>query len=1026
MALLFLSYQAYAQAPVNDNCSGAINLSINTGFSCTLKTSGTLLRATSSNVESSQGFTPSDDVWYAFIATATVHKISLQNVQSHNASLGMEVFKGSCTQPISVAFSSNYATPASGLIVGNTYYVRIFSLGNPTGDPSDSTFEICINTPPPITNDECSNATVLTVNTDLTCTSAASGHLMGATYAGPNFEANGDVWYSFTATASTNRISLTSYEDNNSMLSFALFSGNCDELINISSNTPNLIPGTTYYIRVFSYSEIPATANFDICVQTPPRPNNDDCTNAIALSINTDQSCILKTSGTVIGATRSVENSTIPGILNDVWYTFTATATTHKISFLNLEGTEKNGVGYEVFEGNCGQLTGIDSPPSGKISSLTIGNTYYIRVFSAPQYISWFFTFDICISIPSPPPVNDECTNAITLAINPDTSCTLKSAGTIDEATNSGEGSNMLGAPDDDIWYKFVATATSHTISLLDIEGDSAFLIYEVMQGTCGGQLASLYTGFRQSFKISDLTIGETYYIRVFSSDENINYNTTFNICIALPPAPPVNDNCQSAINLTVNPNASCTQTIGGTIEGATNSMVNSNDELGIPDDDVWYKFVATTTSHKIKLLNVEGEQTDLILEVLQGSCGGQLATISESDNYEIFISDLIIGTTYYIRVFSSDVNTVGSSSFDICVTTERRPQNDNCSDAIRLSVNTDLSCTSKVTGTVLNATYEANDGFERADVWYTFVATASHHEIKISPSGYSCQVFTFNGDCQAERAEMLTLASREESVIAYGLIPGNTYLVKVFSWWPVSDTFDICIGTLGPIPSNDECFSATTLEVATNQEAGIINSTTEGATDYSYLPSDPTCSIYHGGDVWFTATIPASGELNIQTGTPANSITSPFDSGMEVFSGICNWLERIECNDNMSPTDVNSKITLTNRVPGQQIYIRVWEISNENPRPFTISAWSNSLTTPEFKTNNFKAYPNPVQDILNLSYDQIITNIRIYNALGQNIASKEINDKKGSIDLSNIPAGPYLVQITSDGITKSTTIIKQ
>ncbi|WP_158629442.1 T9SS type A sorting domain-containing protein [Flavobacterium microcysteis] len=1020
MVFIFLSYHANAQAPPNDDCTGAVNLNVNTDLSCTLKTSGTLSGATNSNVISSMGFTPRDDVWYTFTATTPFHRISLKNVEN-NAQLAVEIFNGACGQLNSLAFGENNSTPTPQLIIGTTYYVRVFSRGN----PSSSTFEICINTPPPITNDECLDATVLTVNSDLTCTSTTSGHLMGATLTDTNFMANGDVWYSFTATAPTNRISL-SYEDNEAMLSFDFYTGNCGALTNVSDSTPNLIPGATYYIRVFSYSEVPIATTFDICVQTPPRPNNDDCTNAIALSVNTDQSCTLKTSGTVIGATRSVENSAIPGILNDVWYTFTATATTHKISFLNLEETERNGVGYEVLEGNCGQLISIDSSPSGKISSLTVGNTYYIRVFSIPQYISWSFTFDICISIPLPPPVNDECSNAITLAINPDTSCTLKSAGTIDEAKDSGEGSNMLGAPDDDIWYKFVATATSHTISILDIEGDPAYLIYELMQGICGGQLGSIYTTFRQSSKISGLTIGETYYIRVFSSDQGVNYTTTFNICIALPPPPPVNDNCQNAINLPINPDASCTQVIGGTIAGATNSLEDGSGEIGTPDDDVWYRFVATSTSHKIKLQNVEGEQTDLILEILQGSCGGQLTSINISDRYEIFISDLIIGNTYYIRVFSSDVNTIGSSSFDICITTEQRPQNDNCSNAIALAVNTDLSCTSKVTGTLVNATYEANIGQARDDVWYTFVPTAENHEIKISPPGYSCQVYRFDGECQAEGNETLIHESREGAVIAYGMTVGNIYLVKVFSWWTISDTFDICIGTLAPAPPNDQCINATNLQVATSQEAGVFNATTEGATDFSYLPADPFCTDYNGGDVWFSAIIPSGGELNIQTGTPTNSTMSPFDSGMEVFSGDCNVLDLIECNDNISPTEVNSKITLTNRTPGEQIYIRVWEISNENPRPFTISAWSNSLKTPDFKANKFKAYPNPVQDILNLSYDQIITAVRIYNALGQIIASKEINDKKGNIDLSNLAAGPYLVQINSDGISRSMAILKK
>jgi len=261
---------------------------------------------------------------------------------------------------------------------------------------------------------------------------------MGATHTETNFMANGDVWYSFTATAPTNRISLQGYDYNVDMLSFNLYSGNCGDLTNVSSSTPNLIPGTTYYIRVFSYSEEPIAATFDICILTPPKPNNDDCANAIALSVNTNGLCVLKTSGTVSGATRSAENSTIPGILNDVWYTFTATATSHKISFLNLEEANTNGVGFEVLEGNCGQLQSVSSSQSSTISSLTVGSTYYIRVFSIPENASWSFTFDICISIPSPP-VNDNCINAITLAINPDTSCTLKSAGTINDATDSGE-----------------------------------------------------------------------------------------------------------------------------------------------------------------------------------------------------------------------------------------------------------------------------------------------------------------------------------------------------------------------------------------------------------------------------------------------------------------------------------------------------------------------------------------------------------------------------------------------------------
>lgn len=1038
MVFLFLSYYVNAQAPPNDDCSGAINLNVNTDLSCALKTSGTLSEATSSNLEASIGYTPRDDVWYSFTATASLHKISLQNIQGGNGPLITEVFSGTCGQLTSLVFNMNASTPVKNLTIGTTYYVRIFS----TRPPSSTTFEICISTPPPLTNDECSTATALTINPDLSCTSKTAGHLMGATMSnipgtGTFLTPNNDVWYSFIATAATHKMSLLDFGINDPMLSFDFFEGNCESplaKLNVYENAYpgntswylyDLVPGVTYYVRVFSFTQEPVATTFSICIQTPPSIaiTNDECANAITLPVNTDESCSLKTMGTVTGATPSVENSNIPETYDDIWYTFTATSTSHRISFLNIEGTNISELGFEIMSGMCGQLESNNSSQSSIVSGLVVGSTYYVRVFHTGLRTRYVF-FDLCIGTPPPPPLNDNCENATTLVVNSDTSCALKTAGTIAYATDSGEGNNTIGFPDDDVWFSFVATATSHKISLSDIEGDSANLIYEVLKGSCGGQLESLSSSNRMSSKISDLIIGNTYFIRVFSEGEAINYNTTFNICVAMMPPPPINDNCQSAINLIVNPNASCVQTVSGTLSGATDSH-EGNNGIGIADDDVWYTFVATATSHKIKLLNVEGEQRDLVLEVLQGSCGGQLISVSASDQYADLISGLVVGSTYYIRVFSLEANTIGTSSFDVCVTTEQRPQNDNCANAIALTVNADQACTSKTTGTIANATSGPNNDFNLPDVWYSFIATSSYHEIKINSTDYLCKVYNYNERCEYG-IEMEIFPSSEGTVIVNGLTVGDLYLIKVFTFMEsIPDTFDICVGTLPSPPLNDDCSGAITLEVATSHEEGIISSTNVGATDFFHHPY-PLCVTYNGGDVWFKAIIPSNGKLNIQTGNPENSTGSPFDSGLAVYSGTCDALVWEACNDNISQTEVSSKISLTDRTPGEEVYIRVWEIGNDEQKPFTISAWNNSLTTPEFKANNFKAYPNPVQNILNLSYNQIITNIKVYNALGQMIASKEINDKKGFIDLSHLSAGPYLVQINSDGISKSMTILKQ
>jgi hypothetical protein len=50
--------------------------------------------------------------------------------------------------------------------------------------------------------------------------------------------------------------------------------------------------------------------------------------------------------------------------------------------------------------------------------------------------------------------------------------------------------------------------------------------------------------------------------------------------------------------------------------------------------------------------------------------------------------------------------------------------------------------------------------------------------------------------------------------------------------------------------------------------------------------------------------------------------------------------------------------------------------------------------------------YPNPVQDILTVSFDQKILSVMVYNAAGQQVLTKTINDTKGTIDVSGLVSG--------------------
>ena len=78
-------------------------------------------------------------------------------------------------------------------------------------------------------------------------------------------------------------------------------------------------------------------------------------------------------------------------------------------------------------------------------------------------------------------------------------------------------------------------------------------------------------------------------------------------------------------------------------------------------------------------------------------------------------------------------------------------------------------------------------------------------------------------------------------------------------------------------------------------------------------------------------------------------------------------------------------------------------------------------------KVDQLKVYPNPVQDILTISFDQKILSVAVYNAAGQLVLTKAINDTKGTIDVSGLVSGVYLVKINAaNDFVKTVKVIKR
>lgn len=89
------------------------------------------------------------------------------------------------------------------------------------------------------------------------------------------------------------------------------------------------------------------------------------------------------------------------------------------------------------------------------------------------------------------------------------------------------------------------------------------------------------------------------------------------------------------------------------------------------------------------------------------------------------------------------------------------------------------------------------------------------------------------------------------------------------------------------------------------------------------------------------------------------------------------------------------------------------------------ISCYPSTLSNEDFAINKLKVYPNPVNDVLNISFDNEITAVSIINLLGQEVLTKAINATEGKIDVSDLTPGTYLVKVTSNNEGKILKIIK-
>lgn len=393
-------------------------------------------------------------------------------------------------------------------------------------------------------------------------------------------------------------------------------------------------------------------------------------------------------------------------------------------------------------------------------------------------------------------------------------------------------------------------------------------------------------------------------------------------------------DECQDALLIIPSNYAECEGEQYNT-RGATDSGLPASSCSGLADDDVWFKFVATTRSHKIAVTNqclgggggggtlsplptIEPSCQPLIVELRRVNCGDTLIACMEVQpgiSGALVETQLLAGSTYYIRVFGKDTSIAGQN-FGLCVSTYSLEPNNSCGAAILLPVSTGTCQTSPVRD-IAGADASNTPASSCAvapyfDLWYKFVTTATTHIIEANfTDGGNGVVDVFDGSC----AGLLPMAcadsttSGAEQITLTGLTIGDTLFVRVFDAGGVGDQMKVTLCIKVPTP-NDPCANA----IQINTVQGVTLANPVNGNSFSTVGSGACNGFFADDDLWYRFTAINDTHLIVVIPTSPSPMAMPV---VELFEGDCNSAS-VGCSS-------GGELLAQGLVAGSEYYLRIY-----------------------------------------------------------------------------------------------------
>lgn len=624
---------------INDNCTTAIPLAIHVGIQNDFcQTYSSKQASASSGIPACTATSPGnadDDVWFKFTATTSGnYAITVNGSGSYNPVI--QLFSGNCNTLSSIACVNATGNglietlTANGLAEG-TYFIRIYDANNGAGGSGNFNISVYNILPPP-SNDNCIGATALTIGV-----ATGSGNTSNATpssgiavcSAGSPGTPDDDVWYSFVATSNITRIMVDGGSSFNCVVQY--FSGTCGNLNNLGCVSSTGASG-------IETADVSTTIGTTYYVRVYHSANGATPTTGFSILIeNIIPNCPVLTAP--VNGVSSINKSNAQTLS---WTASTIPSTGTKTYTVQLSTNPD--FSQLVTLSNASGLTGTSySIPANTLNTNTV---YYWRVLCS----------------------NSNGTSA---------SCTYNTFATI--------GTNPSCA---------VLNSPSNTSNNVDINpllqwaaGSGNPTSYDVYLGTNQSQVTSLQSSTRvatshtgNSYIANNLNHSTLYFWTVIPKNTSGNASGCYTGSFTTVAAPPSNDNCNGAINIPLS------TLVNGTTLNASQSLVGL---AGNADDDVWFSFTASSTSHHIKIQ--PSSSFNVVAELYSGTCNSltSLSCVNAAGNggSEILSpTGLTPNETYYIRVYDFGTGTpvdptfnIHMSNIDVGISGFSSPTTNNC-----------------------------------------------------------------------------------------------------------------------------------------------------------------------------------------------------------------------------------------------------------------------------------------------------------------------------------------------------------